>query len=139
MEYHLFGDTYGICLHPGEEIIESVLSLCEKEKITTGTVSGLGAVDRAIVGIYDTEKRKFLPKELNGQMEICSLAGNVTEKDGAPYLHLHGSFADKDGNVFGGHIQSAQISVTAEIFVRVLSGNILRKTDKQTGIMIMDF
>lgn len=139
MEYKLFGDTYGVRLHPGDEIVKCISTLCENEKIMSGVISGLGAVNKATVGIYDTEKRKFLPKELNGQMEICSLTGNVTRKDGAVYIHLHGSFAGNDSTVFGGHIQSAVISVTAEIFVRVLSGNISRKADTQTGIMIMNF
>lgn len=139
MEYKLLGDTYAVRLNPGEEISECILSLCEKEKIAIGTVSGLGAVNKAVVGIYDTEKREFVPTELNSQMEICGLVGDITSSEGKPYLHLHGSFADGNANVFGGHIKSAVISVTAEIFVRVLQGEIRRKSSEQTGIMIMDF
>lgn len=139
MEYKLYGDTYAVCLHPGEEVLSSIYNLCKTENITAGTVSGLGAADRFTVGVYNLEKHKFEPKEINTDVEICALTGNISQKDGNPYLHLHGSFADKDGRVYGGHVSEIHISVTAEIFIRVLPGAINRKQNLQTDIQILNF
>ena len=43
MDYRKFGDTYAVRLAPGEEVCESLLALCKKEKLGAGTVSGIGA------------------------------------------------------------------------------------------------
>lgn len=139
MDYKLYGDTFAVCLYPGEEALKCIELLCEKENINAGVISGLGAADKITVGVYDLEKREFAPKEITAEMEICGLAGNVSRKDGNPYLHLHGSFADKDGRIYGGHVSEIHISVTAEIFIRVLPGTINRKQDAQTDIQILNF
>lgn len=139
MEYKLYDDTYALRLRPGEEVLSCIKLLCDIKNITAGVISGLGAADKITVGVYDLEKHRFVPRELEGDMEICGLTGNVTAKDNESYLHIHGSFADKDGKVYGGHVSKAVISVTAEIFVRVLPGSINRKQDGETGIQLLNF
>lgn len=139
MEYKLYGDTYALCLHPGEEVLNCIKLLCEAEQITAGIITGLGAADKFTVGIYDLKNHTFEPKEIQADVEICGITGNITSKDEKPYLHLHGSFADKNGNVYGGHVSEIRISVTAEIFIRVLPGKIGRKQDPETGIQLLNF
>ncbi|WP_040196210.1 PPC domain-containing DNA-binding protein [Candidatus Soleaferrea massiliensis] len=134
-----FGDTAVLRLEPSEEIIASVGETCEKLGIRMGTVSGIGAVSRVAVGLYRVDEKRYISHSHDKALEIVGLSGNVTQKDGSVYLHLHGSFADEQGAVIGGHLNEAVVSATAEIFIRIIEGDISRFEDAETGLNLMRF
>lgn len=82
MEFQKFADTYVVRLDKGEEVIASLQKLCETEQIALASVTGIGAADHAVIGLYDVGQRQYHKTELNGPMEITSLMGNVTQKEG---------------------------------------------------------
>lgn len=139
MEYKRFGDTVAMRVDRGEEIISCVKSVCEQEHITLGSVTGIGAVDRAVVGLYRVAERKYYSNTFEGEMELTSLLGNVTEKDGQVYLHFHAAFAKEDGQVVGGHLNEAVVSGTGEIFIQTIPAVIGRKIDSATGLNVFAF
>ena len=140
MDYKVFEDgTIALRLDPGEEICESLLALAEKEKIRAATVYGLGATDDAVIGILDLNDKEYKTRPLKEPMEITMLVGNLSRKDGEAYLHAHINLGRTDGTVLGGHLNRAVISVTAEIFIRPLSGIIDRKANESMGINQMIF
>ena len=72
-------------------------------------------------------------------MEITALTGNVTRKDGAVYLHLHGTLADQNNTVHGGHVIEMTVGATCEMFVTALPGEADRARDEQLGINLIRF
>lgn len=127
-------------LEVGEEILSCLAELCAEEQVAAGTVSGIGAVDHADVGLYEVAQRKYHGTVLDEELEIVSLNGNISRKEGEVYLHLHGAFANKQGQVFGGHLRSARISATAEIYIQTLPARIERFLDEETtGLNLMQF
>ena len=134
MQYRVFGDTYVVRLQRGEEVLACLRELCEKESISLGTVSAIGAVNHVVVGVYRVDEQKYF----DGVMELTSLMGNITEKDGEPYLHLHATFGDLTGKVIGGHLNEAVVSATCELFVRKVEGHVGRRLDPETGLNIFD-
>lgn len=56
MFFHKFGDTYAIRLERGEELAASLKELCVTERVRLGTLSGLGAMDHVVVGVYDWQR-----------------------------------------------------------------------------------
>lgn len=139
MEYRRFKDKYLVRLQKGEELIESILKLAREENISLGRVSGLAAVDKVEISLYAADTKEYLIKELTGDMEIVSLEGNIAEKDGEAYLHLHGSVAHEENRVYGGHMHYARVSVTAELIVDVIDGNVDRQFDEETGANLWKF
>ena len=129
MEYRKIGDTIVLCLVRGEEVLASIRAVCNAEQVRLAEISALGAADHAEIGVYQLAERRFLPRTLEGEMEICALTGNVTRCGDELYLHLHGSLADAEGRVYGGHVNEIRISATAEIFIRLLPGEINRRRD----------
>ena len=97
MKYKRFDDTIVLRLEAGEDINGSLMSLAQKEKITLASVSGIGATDDFTVGVFDIESKDYNKKHYTGNHEITSLTGNITEMNGAPYVHLHITCAGKDG------------------------------------------
>ena len=72
-------------------------------------------------------------------LEITSLVGNVTRKDGEVYLHIHINFGDEDGLVKGGHLVKSRISATSEIILRKIDGEVGRKLDEEIGLNLLNF
>lgn len=141
MKYRRFGDDILVRIDRGEEILSKLTYLVEQEKIHLGAVSGIGAVDHIKIGLYEVEKQEYHQDEFKGEeMEITSLVGNISTKNGAPYLHLHGTFAGKDKSVIGGHVNEAHISATSEIWIHVVEGEIDRVLDEEvTGLNLIQF
>lgn len=131
-------NTFVVRLEIGDEIIDSLSNLSVQENIKAATVQGLGAVDKIDIGYYSTEDKIYHTAEYNKQMEMITLNGNISVKDGEPYLHLHAAFSDERYSMIAGHLNKAYISITAEIFVTVLNGEINRTVSKQTGLNIFD-
>lgn len=126
-------------LDKGEEILSCIKQACDMHQIHLGTVSGIGAVDHAVLGLYLVCEKRYYSHEHNKALEIVSLLGNITEQDGKPYLHLHAGLADQDGNLIGGHLNEAIVSATAEIFITILDGHVNRYLDTQIGLNRMSF
>ena len=139
MEYRKLGDTIVLCLVRGEDVLASIRAVCNAERVRLAEISALGAAEYAEVGVYHLAEKRFLPRTLEGEMEICALTGSVTRRGTELYLHLHGSLADADGNVYGGHVNEIRVSATAEIFIRLLPGEVNRRLEEESGIFLMDF
>lgn len=139
MKYKAFGDTVAIRLNRGDEVMKSLRTVCQAEHITTATISGIGAADSAVIGLYQLETRALSSTPLKGDMEITNLTGNVSQKDGELYLHVHITMADRSGWTMGGHLTEATISGAGEIFIRRLPGEIGRILDDETGLNMMDW
>ena len=139
MDYRRFNDTILLRIDRGEEIIETVRTVAEKEHIRLASVEALGATDDFTVGVYDVAEKHYDSKTFTGPHEIVSLVGTITEKDGAFYQHLHMSAGNKNCEVVGGHLNRATVSATCEMVIRILDGTVDRRTDPAIGINLIRF
>ena len=103
------------------------------------SVEAIGAVDHAVVGIYDTVNGRFQERAFDEPMEISALSGNVTRRDGQVHAHLHATLCDGEQRAFGGHAIELRISVTCEMFIRALPGEVGRRVDGDTGLTTFMF
>ncbi len=134
MEYKRYGGVIALRLDKGDDITESVYTVAEKEGVKAAKVSGIGATDDFTVGVFDIAKKEYEKFVFNGNHEINALDGNITEKDGKPYIHLHITATGKGGKVVGGHLIKGVISLTGEIIITVTDGKITREYDETFGI-----
>ena len=134
MEYKRYGGVIALRLDKGDDITESVYTVAEKEGVKAAKVSGIGATDDFTVGVFDIAKKEYEKFVFRGNHEINALDGNITEKDGKPYIHLHITATGKGGKVVGGHLIKGVISLTGEIIITVTDGKITREYDETLGI-----
>ena len=138
MEYRRYGST--VRLAPGEEIAESLMAICKNEEIRLAAVTGLGAVNSAQLGLFDTERRQYYSRTYEGMYEIASLTGSITRREGAPYLHLHMVIGNPGtGECHGGHMNRGVISATGEIFLQLIDGDVERQYHDGIGLNLMRF
>lgn len=139
MEYRVFDETIVLRLEKGEEVIESIKKLCEKEDIKAGLISGLGASNHIVVGLFKVAEKKYYSNTFEEDFEITNLTGNISRMDGEVYLHIHGTFANVEGQCIGGHLNKAIISATSEIIINKINGNIGRKFSEEIGLNLFEF
>lgn len=139
MQYTKLQDGYLVKVERGEELIETVTAFCAEQKIHSGSITGVGATDDVCLYYFDGEKKEYIPKIFNERdYEIISLTGNIALIDGTPFLHIHTALGDHEYQVFGGHLKSAVISVTGEVVISQIGGDVHRAYDEVCGLNLLD-
>ena len=127
-------------LSHGSDLLGELTAVCEKEKLTLGTVEAIGAVQRACIGYYDQHQHQYQFTEINKDLEIASLIGNISLRDGKPMVHAHVTLADENGVCLAGHLAEGTIIFACEFVITVCEGpGFVRKHDAQTGLPLWDF
>lgn len=139
MEYQKFGTSYVVRLDKNEMVVEKLREVCEKEGIKLGSLSGFGSIDKASLGIFHTKEKIYEKIDNIEPMQIVSLIGNITTKDGKPYFHCHMSLCDKDNVMYGGHLNDCRVSSTAEFIIHSVDGVVEREFDRSLGLNVFKF
>ena len=129
------GQRFVLSLDNHVEIVEALAAFCLEKGILAGQVSGIGAINEATFRFLDPATRKYVDKTFAEQMEITNLTGNISQKDGKPYLHLHLTCSRRDYTCVGGHLLRARINGACELLVGTFPGvEIGRYPDPETGL-----
>ena len=64
MKFKKFGNKWILRIDKGEEVIQTIKKLCEDNKIKLGSLSGIGATDRATIGLFNTKSKQYQSREL---------------------------------------------------------------------------
>ena len=123
-----FGRMVVAKLSPGEDLIESIRSLAEQENIQSGIFFVIGTLSQAHFYFYAPKKRPVMLKE---PLEIISCIGNISVKEGQPFVHAHISVSDSKYLCYAGHLlEDSLIDRVGEVFILELSGKtIVRSAD----------
>lgn len=139
MEYRRFNNDIVVRIDRGEEILTKIKEVALKENIKLANVNALGATNDFTVGVYNVSEKKYYSNTFTGAYEIVSLTGSINTMDGNFYTHIHMSCGDDKGHVVGGHLNSAKVSATCEMFIRVINGSVDRFRDDITGLNLFKF
>lgn len=119
----------------GADLLEEITGICRKNNIQLGRVEAIGAVQKASLAYYDQQTFEYQFFTLDRHLEIIKLVGNVSLKDGKPFVHAHIALADDSGAVYGGHLASGTIIFACEIIIESLAGpSFERKHDEETRL-----
>ena len=133
-KYKQSGNTYILSLDNHVEITEALAAFCEEKNILSGRIDGLGAVSEATFRYLNPATMKYVDKTFAEQMELTAVVGNISRKDGKPYLHIHITASRSDYTCVGGHLLKARINGACELFVTDLGVEVGRQLDSETGI-----
>jgi predicted DNA-binding protein with PD1-like motif len=139
MRFERFADRYVVRLDKGEEIIETLKRFCQERGIKLGTVMGIGATNKATIGLFETEGKQYYSRELTGDHEIAPLFGLITTMKGETYLHVHANLCDSENKSLGGHLNSAVVSATFEAVIQVMDGEVDREFSDEIGLNLLKF
>ncbi|MBE0068780.1 PPC domain-containing DNA-binding protein [Thermoanaerobacterium thermosaccharolyticum] len=119
------------------DLLQEITNFIINENIRSGEIRIIGAVKKARFGYFNQSTKEYKFIEKNEHMEILSAIGNISLKNGKPFPHVHITLADKDGNVFGGHLMEGTKIFAAEfVIVDYGESNLERVDDEFTGLQL---
>ena len=126
-------------MEPGEDILETLESLVLKENIGAGHLMLIGAISGATLGYFDLETQEYKIFKVDEDLEVTSCIGNIaSSQDGTPVVHAHLVVADEKGTSYSGHLmKGCKVSVTIEVIITVLEGDLKRAVDDKTGLNLL--
>lgn len=110
-----------IAFAEGDEILSGLTDLVQRHGITSAQITGLGGLAEAMLAFGDPSIGAFVFKQIpiEEKSELVSLVGNVSLRDGEPYVHLHAVLALEDGTTRGGHVLALDVAPVAEVTIVV--------------------
>lgn len=139
MEYNQFGNKVIMRIDKGEEVLATVKHFCVEHKIRLASVSAIGAINKASVGIFNQDTREYHSKDFSGSMEIVSLMGTITQMQGEVYAHFHIVLTDSLFHAIGGHLNAAWVGATCELVLDLIDGQVDRKFSGEIGLNLFNF
>jgi predicted DNA-binding protein with PD1-like motif len=138
MRYERFESRLQVRLDSGEHVQPGLVELLKREGVGYASVTGLGAVRWVRLAYWNAVSREYEPHEVEEQVEVVSLVGNVTLRDEEPFLHLHISLGRHDLSMFGGHFLDAIAHPNFEVWIQREAGPVHRRVEAASGLALMD-
>ena len=72
--------TIALIFDENEEVASGLLHFAEEQNLTAARLSAIGALSRVVLGFFDLQARDYRRIEINEQVEVISLLGNIALK-----------------------------------------------------------
>ncbi len=115
-----------IRFNDGEDLMERLKEIAEEEKLKGATLVSATGMLKEVEIAYFTGK-EYISSKHEEALEVVSLQGNLSLKDGKPFYHIHCALAFPDHTVKGGHLVKAKVANTLELFIIPLDFPLVRK------------
>ena len=108
--------TFALIFAKGDEVMSGLTDWASRENIASAHLQGIGAFSSALLGWFDKDRKEYRHIPIDEIVECLSLLGDVGVVEGKRTLHVHASVGLPDGTVKGGHMLSAHVFPTLELF-----------------------
>jgi uncharacterized protein len=128
----------------GADLLDAIAELAGEHGVRAGEFRAIGALQRARLSSYDQlttdpHRRSYRHLELEEPLEIVSLLGTVSCREGTVAVHAHACLADAEGRCFGGHMEHGCIVFACELVLDPLQGPPLERVfDEVTGLWLWE-
>lgn len=123
-------------LYKGNEIVSELTKIAKENSISSGLISGIGALEKVKIGYYEQITKKYTSKEFNEPMEILSLKGNISIKEKEPFIHAHIILSKGDYSCVGGHLFEAHVFAFEYEIIEFEGILFERGFDEDTGLFL---
>jgi len=126
-------------LESGEEAKAALLSLAKEHGIEAASFVALGAFEKATIGYFDWQTKKYQPIAIDEQVEVITLVGDIVpDEKGKPSLHAHTVLGRSDGSTRGGHLIEGYVRPTVEITLTETPAHLTRRKHPELGVALIE-
>jgi uncharacterized protein len=134
MQFQKIDNSYIVHVEKGEKVMEKLTQFCINQNITSGQLSGIGAVKNVDIGAYDLASKDYIHKTYDSILELLSFQGNVAIKDNEPFIHAHITLGNHHMEVSGGHLFEMEVAAVGEFIIHDFKDKTHRELDKDIGL-----
>ena len=129
---------YAVIFYQGDEAFSGLLEFAEQYHVTSAHFTAIGALNGAVVGWFDPERKMYKKIPIHGQQEVIGMSGDIALYQGKPVVHTHMVVGSPEGVTHGGHVLEANVSPTLEVMVTVDSVTMQKRFDPSTDLTLID-
>ena len=119
----------------GGDLLAEIAAVADAHDMHIAEVRAIGALQRARLASYDQRTREYVEFAIDEPVELVSVLGNVSRRDGATAVHVHASLAGRLGETTGGHVAPGCTIFACELILQELVGEPLERVhDEETGL-----
>jgi uncharacterized protein len=130
--------TIAMVLDPDDEAMTRMRAFVQEQGIVAARFTAVGAFSSATLGFFDLQRKEYLPIAVGEQVEVLSMMGDVSLKDGKPDVHAHVVLGRRDGSTVGGHLLEARVLPTLELMLIDSPGHLARTYRPEFGLPLID-
>lgn len=130
---------WSVRLDLGQPLFTSLEQIASEYGWKSGFIWGLGALKNCELGFYHLHQKTYDRKMFKDEAELLALTGNLAMLDGKPFFHMHVVLGGADFKCFGGHLFSADVAVTCELFFSEQNIPAQRVQNDVIGLKHLDF
>ncbi|MGA0568086.1 PPC domain-containing DNA-binding protein [Rathayibacter sp. KR2-224] len=141
MQYKQVGEDprrFAVIFETGDELLGGLGAFVNEQGIESASFTAIGALSSVRLAWFDWEAKQYrVSVELEEQVELVSLVGDVAENDGKPEVHAHVVIARSSGDALGGHLRHAIIRPTCEVVLTETEEQLRKRVDPESGLPLI--
>jgi predicted DNA-binding protein with PD1-like motif len=130
--------TFALILGTGEEAMAAIAAFASERQLSATHFTAIGAFARVIVAYFDWSTKQYRKIPIDEQVEVLSLAGDITLENGKPKVHAHVVVSKADATAHGGHLVEGHVRPTLEIMLTETPAHLNRRFDAESGLTLID-
>lgn len=134
---HQADHVWTLILDAGDDPVTCIESFASEHNISAAAITAIGAFERATIGWFDWEQKRYEEIRIDEQVEVLSLIGDIALNEDEPSLHAHVVVGKRDGTAHGGHLLSASVRPTMEIIVTATPAHLHKRHDPESGLALI--
>ncbi|MGN6199536.1 PPC domain-containing DNA-binding protein [Humibacter sp.] len=141
MQYKQVGEDprrFAVIFETGDELFEGLGEFVKRERIESASFTAIGALASVKLAWFDWEAKEYRTSvELDEQVELVSVVGDVAENKGEPSVHAHVVIARSTGDALGGHLKRAVVRPTCEVVLTETEERLRKRVDPESGLPLI--
>lgn len=130
--------TYALIFDRGDEVVSLLEQFAQNHDLSAAQITAIGAFQRVTLGYFDWETKEYLKNEIEEQVEVLSLLGDVAEKDGQAKVHVHVVVGKRNGQAYGGHLLAGTVRPTLEVILIESPKHLAKTFDPISGLALIN-
>lgn len=130
--------TIALIFNKGDEVVSTLQHFAKEHGLTASRFSAIGALEGAVLGYFNWERKEYDHIPVQEQVEVLSLNGDIALDGDEPKVHAHTVLGRRDGSTVGGHLLEATVRPTLEVVLVESPGYLRKKCDRETGLALID-
>lgn len=132
--------TFALILDTGDELATGLSRFASDQKLAGSSFKAIGAFSSVKLAWFNWQTKKYqLSVDLDEQVELLSLVGDIALKNGEPQVHAHIVIGKSDGTAHGGHLVEARVRPTCEVILTESPQHLQKQIDPETGLALIRF
>jgi hypothetical protein len=130
--------TFVLIFETGDELSSGLKKFAKEQKLASSSFKAIGALSAVKLAWFNWETKKYMPVvQLEEQVELLSVIGDIALKDGEPQVHAHVVIGKSDGTAHGGHLLEAHVRPTREVVLTENPEYLRKEMDAESGLALI--